>query len=984
MAARGPSDDDRHQPGRRVRNSSPRPERAAEASDGLGLVFPKLFLRLYPPGFREAYREPILQSVRDGLRESRGAGARARFAVWRRAVLDLAAGGARMRLRSLTGRPEPPDGRRRERRSPAAWLGRQVDVFGTDARHSFRALARAPWMTAAAIATLAVAIGLTALTFSVVYATTLRELPYERPDRLVEVWHWGQRTDGRSGRGGSSFAVEDLGDVSRTFSNIGQFDEHQVAFALANGSTAAADASAAALVPAAEITPGLFELLGVRPQFGRPFAPEDAVPGAPPTVILGHQLWVDRFDGAPGVLGRTVSIDNVPHTVIGVMPEGFAFSYYAGLWVPWDPTRPSGGNTIDHGVVARLRDGVSIEQANRSLELLRQQLQAADVRPFNDRSEGWQSFLEASPLGWERWDELGWAPFSALLPVGLALLVACANIAGLLLARGVTRRHEMTLRAVVGGSRWRLARQLLTESVLIAGAAGLLGLLLSAWSGPLVRLLGQRVFDEMAPFGLTPIGDSPIPGWLRLGPDPTIVLFVAITSALAVATIGLVPAREASRADLGAAIRAGGYGATAGRQTRRWHDLLAILQLALTVILIVAASLAVRSAAVLASFDSGMDTDRVLEVHFNDNRLGPVADEEDMRVADLKRRVEERIAALPEVESVSSTWFMDPELGAPPARPRDRTGSVPTNLTAEDSFIAVASPATLFELSGPIFGRVVGPDHFRTLGLTILHGRGIEASDTSTAPRVAVVSESTARIGWPGEDPLGHEIRLRPDGPGYTVVGIVEDRHRSDRLWRGPGRPDAWRNLYVAAEQVGTVPKYLLARAAGDTADIVEPIRRIARELDPTVPLIVQRLNSRSWETVLAPVLRWSSRVLAAVGISVLALSALGIFGVVAYTAARRTREMGLRAALGADRAHIVRAMLRGAISLTIIGIALGTLGALALGKLLAGWLYGVSPFDPAVYAAVVSAVAVLALLAGWLPARRAAAVDPAVALRED
>jgi len=330
---------------------------------------------------------------------------------------------------------------------------------------------------------------------------------------------------------------------------------------------------------------------------------------------------------------------------------------------------------------------------------------------------------------------------------------------------------------------------------------------------------------------------------------------------------------------------------------------------------------------------------------------------------------------------VSSTWFMDPERGSPRARLRDRTGSVPWN-NGGDSFVSVASPSTLAEQTG-IFGRVVGPDHFRTLGLTILRGRGIEAQDTSTAPPVAVVSETTARIGWPGEDPIGREIRLGPDGPGYTVVGVVEDRRRSDSL-RRPGGPDVWRHLYVAAEQVGTVPNYLLVRVAGDPADIVEPIRRIARELDPTVPLIVQPVNSASWEAIMAPVLRWSSRVLAGIGIATLALSALGIFGVVAYAAARRTREMGLRAALGADRAQIVRAMLRGAIALSFAGIVLGTLGALALGKLLAGWLYGVSPFDPAVYAAVAFAVAVLALLAGWLPARRAAAVDPAIALRED
>lgn len=935
--------------------------RRAATADGPAIRLLRLAIRAYPRDFRGEFAAPMLQAVRDGLEDVGGALDRLTF--WGRAVRDIVGGGLRMRGRRLAGRPEPAV--RRQGRPPglAGRALRQVDITFLDLVHATRSLARRPVLTSAAVITLATAIGLTTLTFGLAYGATLRELPYPNADRLVDVVHYSPGDEQRPITAWLSFPLRALGNPPRSFSAMGEFSETQASLG---------DETTLVLVPAAEVSPGLFELLGVQPRLGRTFTDEDAQPGAPPAVILSDELWRTRFAADPRILGRTVKVDNVARTIVGVMPEGFAFSYYSRLWVPHGDERLLRGYPVAHGIVARLRDDVGAGQANAELESIRRGLAAAGIRPFadalTDAGRQHRFRLEARPLGWERWEELGWTPFSALLPVGLALLVACANVAGLLLARGVARRHEMTLRTVIGGSRARLMRQLMTESLVLACAAGLVGTFLVSWSGALLRRAAEGIFDDAFPFGFQYMAlDSPFPGWIRLQPDGLVLLFTVIVTAVVVALIGLVPAREALSADLGAALRARTYGATTARRSRRWQATLTTVQVAVSVILVCGASLTFAGATRLAEFDRGIDRDRALEVHFGPPREG--FDPDTARTSLVTRSLQ-RYAALPEITSATSVWEAS----------RDDVER-PTNLVG-NSFVGVAAPEGLGR-ERSLFGLIVGPAYFETLGLRVLRGRGIDERDTSGSPRVAVISESVALLGWPDDDPMGSVLRLLPDGPGYTVIGVVEDQRRVDAL-RNPRLSGAWRHIYVPAAQLGVAPRHLVVRTTGDPADAVETLRRIAHDINAEVPLSFERPSTHPDDVTMLLAFRWSSRLLAVIGIAALTLSGIGIFGVVAAGAARRSREMGLRAALGADRAGIVIMILRESVLLATKGVVIGAVGSMALGKILAGLLYGVSPFDPATYAGVAMVIVCIALLAGWQTARRAAAMDPAVALRED
>jgi predicted permease len=816
-------------------------------------------------------------------------------------------------------------------------------------------------LTTAAIGTLAATICVTTLTFSVVYGITLRQPPYPAADRLLDLRHEGRDERGR--RGHVSFPLDALGDLPESFIGLAQFDESQVSIG---------DGEMNRMVIGTEITPGLMELLGVEPALGRVFNEEDAIPGASAAVILGHELWRTDFAADPQVLGRTLAVNNVPRIIIGVMPEGFAFSYYARLWLPRGKEREVFGYTIDHGIIGRIREGVTIEQASEELEIRRQQLAAANIRPFDAETTGADSGmrfrLEARPLGWERWHELGWLPFTAMVPVGLVLLAACATVAGLLLARAVRRRHEMTLRTVIGGSRARLMRQLMTESALLSAAAGGLGLLGATWSGSVLKGLVDHAFDEAFPYGYGNMGlRAVVPGWLRLEPDAQVVAIVVALGCLVAATIGLVPARQSLQPDLGAALRAGGYGATAGRRSRRWQAALTAAQIALSVALVGTASLTLRGTLALASFDTGIDAERVLELQFG---TSSVARTDDRPLARLNLDAIQRYASLPAVESVSSVWE------APTEAVIRRTNLV------GNSFSGVATPPPL-AAQRSVLGRVVGPDYFRTLGLRVLRGRGIDGRDTATSQRVAVISESVAEIGWPEGGALGQEVILVDGGPAYAVIGIVEDQRRSESL-RIPRIDDAWRNVYVPASQIGTVPRYLLVRAEGEPKEMVEPLRRIAHEIDPTIPLTIRRPNAWADENAMLPVFRWLTRALAGIGIGALALAAVGVFSVAGFSVAQRTRELGLRTALGATRPRIMRLVLRDGVRLALIGVLLGTIGAAALGTVVASIFFAVSPFDLPTLAAAALGVVIVTLLAGWYPARRAAAIDPGVALRED
>ena len=701
-----------------------------------------------------------------------------------------------------------------------------------------------------------------------------------------------------------------------------------------------------------EVSGNYFAALGVQPALGRFIsADDDRTPGAHPVVVIGHRYWQQSFGGAPDAVGKEVSVNGRRYTIIGVAPQGFLGTEIASAAEFWFPLAmlaqlEAGANWLNERgseiafVQGRLKPGVSAAQAQTALDLLAAQLE----REYPDDNAGKRITLSPPGLfgGTLRGTALGFVGL-LMAVVGLVLLLACINLANLLLARAAERRREIAVRLALGASRLRLVRQLLTESLLLAGGGGLLGLLPALWLVSLVTAL------ELPP-------NVPVTFDIRV--DYRVYLFTFLLSLATGVLFGLLPAWQATKAELVTALKDEGNQLRSGRSARQgWlKSSLIVLQVALSLVLLVGGGLMVRSLQQANTLKLGFEPQRAAELSFNLRLQGY----DRAQIKEFQKRLLERVNSLPGVQSAGLADLLPVDLHFA------RTAVYPEGRAPERN---ARVPSAMYNL--------VSPGYFQAMGTRLLQGREFTAQDNEQAAPVVIVNESFARLFLPNVNPLGQQISLgRADAPKAQIVGLVEDGK-----YAGLGedaRPYAARPLWQANSGSTSV----VVRAAGDLPAVMAAVRREIQQLDPYLPVA----NATLVEKLSLPLLpaRIVAALLGGFGVLALALAAIGIYGVMSYAVAQRTHEIGVRMALGAQKSDVLKLVIGQGLTLTLLGVALGLAAALGLTRLLKNVLFGVSATDPLTFVGIAGVLTAVTLLACYLPARRATRVDPLVALRHE
>ena len=805
-----------------------------------------------------------------------------------------------------------------------------MEALLQDLRLSCRLLAKNPGFTAVAVLCMALGIGANTTVYSIVEAALFRPFPFADPGRIVALHR--SRTQEPSN---DSFSYLDLLDLQRqsvTLSSIAGYASQSLTFAGNGGEPER--------VAGQRVSAELLPLLGVRPELGRGFLPQEDRPGAPAVILLGNELWQRRFHGDPGVLGRTVVVNDVAHTVVGVMPPRFGFPALAEAWVPLAPLDHAlarGDRRLD--VLARLRPGVSDDQARAELAAFASRQAAL----YPDVETGWEATLR--PLRDEMVDGNGRLFFATLLgAVTFVLLIACANVANLQLARATDRQREMAVRLAFGAGRGRIVRQLLTESVLLALAGAALGCLLAALA---IRLLETTTFAE-----------HPLPYWVRFDLDAPVLLCTILAAVGSGLLFGLAPAASATRRDLHQALKEGGRAAGAGPGRQRLRAALVVTEVGLVLVLLVGAALFTRAFLKLREESGGFDGRPLLTLRtFLPDTAYATDVAKTRRVEDVVRRIE----ALPDVELAAASNL------------------VPLAGGGSHATVAIAGRDVEHAREPSAFYTGVTAHFFRTLGTRLLGGRGFTAAEASAFTSVAVVNATFANRFWPGETALGRRFRLSDTHhlEWLTVIGVVAD-FKGDEIHN---RVEASAYLpypYLAVSGTG-----LVVRGRVRPAALAPLVRQAVHAADPALPVfrlatMDQVRRAGYWEQ------RLFSQMFGVFGAVALALAAIGIYGVLSYNVSQRLREIGVRMALGARHRHVLTLVIGQALALTAAGIACGIAAALGVNRLLGRLLYEISPTDPASYALIALFLAGVAVLASALPARRALDADPLEALRHE
>jgi putative ABC transport system permease protein len=814
-----------------------------------------------------------------------------------------------------------------------------------DLRYALRGLRQRPAFTLVAVLTLALGIGANTAIFSVVNGVLLRALPYDRPERLAMIW--GHRTQEPQ----AELSVPELWD----------FRERTHAFAavaaFSDGNINLTGSGMPERIRAGYITANAPGLLGVTPALGRGFTAEEDLPGGPPAVLLGDGLWRRRFGADPGVIGRVLTLDDTPTTVVGVMPPGFQLpSHYAGapreMWAPMqlDPAINRGVRGWHFlEVIGRLRDGVTLDAASAETATLMRGMLATYPMEYTPEFTG-----SATPVDQEVVGNVRPALLVLLGAVALLLLIACANVAGLLLARSEARQREIALRTALGAGRSRLVRQLLTESLLLAAAGGLVGLLLAVW--------GVQ--------GLVLAAPPSVPRLDAVGIDLRVLGYTLGVTLVTGILFGLAPALHAVRSDLTGALTDGGRAGTTGRHRQRVRQGLVMGQVAVALVLVTGAGLLVQSFFRLRQVDPGFVPEHLLTARVE---LSPVR----YQANDVKRRfydnLLQRLRAMPGVRSAAS------------ARALPMTGRLEIG---DWSFVLegqAASPPLPTDWH-PADWQVVSPGYFATMGIPVLQGRDFTESDRLGAPGALIVNRTLARQVWPNGDALGRRVLLGGGGADSvwrTVVGVVGDvRHRG--LTASP-RPEMFLPYAQFPAGTGTAPPsmHVVLRTQGDPAALASALGAAVAAIDPDVPLsAVQTMEGAmgSW----AAERRLVMLLVSGFALVALVLGSVGIYGVMAHVVAQREREIGVRMALGALPGQILRLVVSQSAWLVGAGIVAGTIGALAVTRVLAGLLFQVRPTDPLTFLGTAFVLILAAAGATLVPALRAVRTDPAHALRSD
>ena len=797
-----------------------------------------------------------------------------------------------------------------------------------DLRYALRALARTPGFTLAVVLTLALGIGANSAIFSVVYGVLLRPLPYASPERLVVLY--GRYPE--YGRTSTSLPdYRDWRDQSHSFEQLAA--RHKGTFVLT------VDGEPERVI-ADRVTANFFPTLGVRPAMGRGFLPEeDRAGGDDRVVVLSYGYWQRRFGGDPRVVGRQLQLSGHPWTVVGVAPQGFEYGRAVDLWAPTraDTAMPRRAEYLD--LVGRLKPGVSVAQANADV--------AAVVRRLAEQYPESNGNLRSEVIGLH--EDLVSSVRPGLLAfmgaVALVLLIACANVANLLLARAATRDREVAVRVALGAGRGRLIRQLLTESTVLALLGGVAGMAIASWAVAAIRAVGVQFLPRQA----------------ELGMNAPVVLFSVVLALATGLLFGLAPALRLTSGALHASLREGARGSTSGALARV-RSALVLGEVAVAFVLLVGAGLLIRSFDRLTQVDLGFQPAGVLtySVTF------PGAQFRDARqLPPLYQTVLERARALPGVRAVGVS--------------ADLPMSEPSDIT----FDVEGRPPRSMRPNAPpedVQPFAVTADYFNALRIPLRRGRLLLPTDGPTAPRVTVINEQMARQAFPGEDPLGKRITLGDvaDASSWmTIVGVVGN------IAQAGVTAKPYSQLYASIMQSPSRVVYVSLRTDGAPARLVPAVRRMMREVAPDLVVNdVETLESLVARDIARP--RLSVWLLGSFAAVALVLAAIGIYGVMSYTVAQRTREIGVRMALGADPAGVERLVVRQGMQPALIGVAVGLAGALAASRLIASLLYGVSALDPVTFALVPLFLATIALLATYLPARRATRVSPTVALQSE
>jgi putative ABC transport system permease protein len=802
-----------------------------------------------------------------------------------------------------------------------------------DLRYGIRTLLKTPGFTFAAVLALALGIGANSAIFSVANAVLLRPLPYSEPERLVMIWG-NLLKPGLEEIGASAPEFKDYKEQGSSFERLACYRE--TGFNLSGGGEPER-------INGAYVSADLFAVLGVEPIAGRTFLAEEDTPGHEQVVVLSHGLWQRQFGGDESVVGKTLIVNGASVVVVGIMPAGFQFpDGGVEVWKPLalDAEDLSENNRGSHflDVIARLRPNVTLEQAQAELSTITERIRQQHPSLYET---GFSAKL--TPRHEQVVGEIRPVLYILLGAVGFVLLIACANVANLLFARAATREREMAIRTALGAGRWRIIRQLLTESMLLSMVGGAGGLLMALW--------GVDLLKALAP------GDIPRLSEIRL--DVRVVGFTMLVSLLTGLLFGLAPALRLSKPDLQESLKDGARGASEGFRRQRMRNILVVAEVALSLVLLIGAGLMIRSFIQVQKINPGFNPERVLTMRVS---LPQAKYMEPQAQRAFFRQLQSRVAALPGVESAGLVNFL----------PLSHTGNMMS--------FAIEGQGNI----GPnLQFRMISPDYFRTLGLPLSRGRGLTEQDREGSPPVAVINETLARTFFRGEDPLGKRIRLGSVDspfPWLTVVGIVGDLKHY-------GLDDETRpELYISYQQpplprFNVASLFLAVRSTAEATALAAAVRKEVYALDKDQPVAdVRTMEQRLYESV-AP-RRFNMFLLSIFAALAGLLAAVGIYGVMSYSVTQRTHEIGIRIALGAQTSDVIKMIIRQGMTLALIGVALGLAAAFALTRVMTSLLYGVTATDTLTFAAVSLLLAGIALLACLIPAKRATRVDPMVALR--
>jgi putative ABC transport system permease protein len=804
-------------------------------------------------------------------------------------------------------------------------------TFLQDLRFGVRMLLKKPGFTLIAVITLALGIGANTAIFSVVYSVLLRPLPYDEPEKLMSVYSmYPQRNYFKSVVSAPDFV--DWRAQNKVFDAMSAY---------AWGSYTLTEIDLPERFNGLSVSANFFQVLGVNLLLGRAFLPEEEEAGRNRVAVLSYGLWERRFGADPNLLGKTVSLNGESYLVVGVTPKGFRFApveIYTPLTFTAEEMSDLARGSHFLRVIARLKANTSVAQAKTEIENISRRIE--QQYPVTNTGK----YGNVIPYQQDIVGDIRPSLLVLLCAVSFVLLIACANVANLLLARASSRQREIAVRTALGAARWRIARQLLTESTLLSLVGGGLGLLLAYWG---VDVLVRAVPRDIADF---------TPGWQQIGINPQVLSFTLLISFVTGIVFGLVPALQVSKPDLTDALKESGK-SSAGLKRQRVRNVLVIAEMALALVLLIGAGLLIKSFQQLQQATLGFNPSQVFVANVS---LGSTKYRETPQQINFFQQVLRRIENLPGVTSAATVNY--PPFGS----------------NSDRVFTIAGHPEPTPDTIPDANYRVISPQYFRTMEIPLIRGRAFTEQDGANAPRVVIINEALARRYFPNEDPIGKQIKLGryvEDNPLHTIVGIVGN------IKHGGLDSEFEPEFYFPYAQMPVRYSAIVARIHGDPLSLTTVVRSAVLEVDKEQPIT----NPRTMEIAISDSVtqqRLNMILLSIFGVLALVLAAVGIYGVMAYTVSQRVHEIGIRMALGAQRRDVLRLVIEQGIKLALSGVAIGLAASFALMRLMQKLLFEVSATDPLTFTVIALLLTIVALLACWIPARRATKVDPMIALR--